>query len=290
MQRFQVAKGLSVVGDVAGDPEGPPVVLLHGGGQTRHSWKSAADALVAAGHHVVALDARGHGDSDWDPAGDYSIDALVADLQQVLAQTPRLPVLVGASMGGMTALAAVGEAMQPIARALVLVDVTPMIDAKGTEHIAAFMRNHSEGFETLDQAAEAVANYVPNRPRPVDASGLMRNLRERQGRLYWHWDPRLISQDRRGRASVQTRLEAATRRLRVPTVLIRGSESNIVGHAEVAHFRALAPDAEYIDVPGAGHMVAGDRNDAFNAGILDFIARVERGDAVSPAASLSRAH
>lgn len=276
MHSFKVESGLSVAADVGGNPAGSPVVLLHGGGQTRHSWKSVFDTLVACDHHVVALDARGHGDSDWDPAGDYSIDALVSDLRSVLAQTPPLPILVGASMGGMTALAAVGEAALPIARALVLVDVTPMINVEGTEQIAAFMRANGEGFTSVDEAADAVAKYLPHRPRPPDTSGLARNLRKREGRFFWHWDPRLISPRRYDRLAVQSRLEAATRQLNVPTLLIRGAQSNIVGDEQVAHFRALAPSAEYVNVAGAGHMVAGDRNDAFNQGIVDFIARVDR--------------
>lgn len=276
MHRFKVEGGLALAADVGGDPAGVPVVLLHGGGQTRHSWQNVFDRLVSSGHHVVALDARGHGDSDWDPEGDYSIDALVSDLQSVLAQTPRLPILVGASMGGMTALAGVGEAPQPIARALVLVDVTPMINIEGTEQIAAFMRANGDGFISVDEAADAVAKYLPHRPRPSSTAGLSRNLRKREGRFFWHWDPRLISPHGYDRLAVQSRLEAATRQLRLPTLLIRGEQSNIVGDEQVAHFRALAPSAEYINVTGAGHMVAGDRNDAFNQGILDFIARVER--------------
>lgn len=282
MLRFKVANGLSVTADVGGDPVGSPVVLLHGGGQTRHSWASAFNALVTAGHHVVALDARGHGDSDWDPAGDYSIDALVSDLHAVLRHTPSLPILVGASMGGMTALAAVGEAAEPIARGLVLVDVTPMINVAGAEQITAFMRANSDGFRSIEEAADAVANYLPHRPRPRDFSGIQRNLRQHDGRFFWHWDPRLISPHHYDRQAVQSRLEAATRRLCVPTLLIRGAESNIVGDEQVAHFRSLAPAAEYVNVSGAGHMVAGDHNDAFNHGVLDFIARVDRGDVPPP--------
>jgi pimeloyl-ACP methyl ester carboxylesterase len=276
MHRFKVEGGLALAADVGGDPAGVPVVLLHGGGQTRHSWQNVFDRLVSSGHHVVALDARGHGDSNWDPKGDYSIDALVSDLRSVLAQTPSLPILVGASMGGMTALAAIGEATHPIARALVLVDITPMINIEGTEQIAAFMRANGDGFISVEEAADAVAKYLPHRPRPSSTAGLSRNLRKREGRFFWHWDPRLISPDGHDRLAVQSRLEAATRQLRVPTLLIRGDQSNIVGDEQVAHFRALAPSAEYINVTGAGHMVAGDRNDAFNQGILAFIARVER--------------
>lgn len=285
MTRFKVASGLSMAADVGGDPAGPPVVLLHGGGQTRHSWRGAFDALVKVGHHVVALDTRGHGESDWDPEGDYSIDALMSDLLSVLEQTPPLPVLVGASLGGMTALAAVGEAAQPVARALVLVDVTPQLDAEGSEHIAAFMRAHGDGFESVQQAADAVAEYLPHRRRPRDLSGLERNLRLRDGRFYWHWDPRLLTTGAADHEAVQSRLEAATRQLRIPTLLIRGAQSNLVGEEQVAHFRALAPTAEYRNIADAGHMVAGDRNDLFNQGILEFIERVGRGEVTADGAT-----
>jgi pimeloyl-ACP methyl ester carboxylesterase len=282
MPRICVAPGVSIAADIAGGTAGSPVVLLHGGGQTRHSWRSAFDALVAAGHQAVAYDARGHGESDWDPAGDYSFDALISDLHGVLAQVQGLPIIVGASMGGMTALAAIGEAQQPIAKALVLVDVTPRINAAGSAHIAAFMRANQDGFASVNDAADAVSRYLPHRPRPSDTSGLERNLRVRDGRYFWHWDPRLLPADQRRQIATQTRLEAATRALSIPTLLIRGAQSDIVGDSEVAHFRALAPAAEYMNVADAGHMVAGDRNDAFNEGILDFIARVDRGEVPTP--------
>lgn len=275
MRRIKVAGGLSVSAETGGDGTRGAVVLLHGGGQTRHSWKKGFDALVAAGHYVISLDARGHGDSDWDPAGDYSLDALISDLRSVLLQVPDNPILVGASLGGMTALAAIGEADLPLARALVLVDVTPTIDPKGSEHISTFMSANLGGFADIEEAADAVARYNPNRPRPKSAAGLRRNLRERDGRLYWHWDPRFVNHGRLRKDVGAGRLEAAAQRITIPTLLIRGAQSDVVGDAEVARFRQLLPSAECITVAGAGHMVAGDRNDAFNSGILDFIARVE---------------
>lgn len=276
MQRIKVAGGISVAADIGGNITDPAVVLLHGGGQTRHSWKRGYDALVAAGYYVVSLDARGHGDSDWAPSGDYGLDALASDLRSVLDQIPENPVIIGASLGGMTALAAVGEAEEPVARALVLVDITPAIDTKGTDHIATFMNANLDGFASVDEAADAVARYNPNRPRPKNTDGLSRNLRQRNGRFYWHWDPRFLSHGELHPEFVQARLEAASQRVQVPTLLIRGAHSDVVGDEQVAQFRELMPAAECITVGGAGHMVAGDRNDAFNQGILDFIARVDQ--------------
>jgi pimeloyl-ACP methyl ester carboxylesterase len=268
------ANGLMIAADVVGEPNGLPVVLMHGGGQTRHSWKNGAIALAAAGYYVVSLDARGHGESSWDAAGDYSIDAMVGDLKAVLGQIPPRPALVGASMGGVTALAAVGSD-PALARALVLVDITPRIDPKGAEKIGSFMKANPGGFATLEDVAEAVTAYNPHRPRPRDNSGLRKNLREENGRFYWHWDPAFLGSRRLNPAAYQSRLEEAARGLSIPTLLVRGNRSEIVGDAEAAHFRELMPAAEYVDVMHAGHMVAGDQNDAFNSAIVEFLKRTD---------------
>jgi pimeloyl-ACP methyl ester carboxylesterase len=276
--RFTGERGLTITADAAGPESGLPVVLLHGGGQTRGSWKSALRTLASRGYRVFSLDARGHGDSDWDPVGDYSLDAQVADLRCVLNQLPPRPALVGASMGGVTALMLLGSpaTIAIDARALVLVDVAPRVDPAGVERIVAFMRANPDGFKSVEEAANTVTAYNPHRPRPTDVSGLRRNLREKDGRLFWHWDPAFLGDHRMQPDAYRVRLEEATRRLTVPALLVRGSRSELVGDAEVAHFRALMPKAEFVEVADAGHMVAGDRNDAFNAAIINFLARIDR--------------
>lgn len=125
------------------DPKGT-ILLLHGGGQTRHSWRKSGLRFAEAGWTTVALDARGHGDSGWAPDGDYSADALIADLAAVIDQLSVVPVLVGASMGGMTSLLAVGEAAV-VASQLVLVDVAPNIEPEGVKRIFDFMNPASGG-------------------------------------------------------------------------------------------------------------------------------------------------
>jgi pimeloyl-ACP methyl ester carboxylesterase len=271
---FTGHEGLVLIADRAGPKNGLPVVLLHGGGQTRGSWKNGQAALALRGYNVFAVDARGHGESAWSPEGDYSLDALVDDLRGLLGQIAPAAI-VGASMGGITALATLGGEAPPPARALVLVDVTPRIDPAGTARIGAFMRAHSDGFATIDDVADAVSAYNPHRPRPRDISGLRRNLREIDGRLYWHWDPAFVARERFSPATFQARLEQAARQVRVPMLLVRGLQSDLVGDAEVAHLRRLVPTVEVADVAGAGHMIAGDRNDAFNAAMMDFLDRLD---------------
>lgn len=264
--------GLKLAADVGGDSGAPPVVLLHGGGQTRHAWGAAARALVSHGRYVVSLDLRGHGDSDWDRNGDYSLDLQVRDLRAVLQQIPGKPVLVGASLGGFIALLTVGEAEVPVASGLVLVDVTPMVDPAGEARVIGFMNAYPQGFATLEAAADAVAEYLPHRPRPANTNGLRRNLRLRDdNRYYWHWDPRLFERLRASPQYQLARYEAAARRVAVPTLLVRGERSELVTPQNVQHFLRLIPSAQYVDVADAGHMVAGDRNDVFNQAILSFL-------------------
>ena len=265
--------GIRLAGDAYGDPGAPPVVLLHGGGQTRHAWGGTAAALAAAGWYAISLDLRGHGDSAWDPAGDYSVDALARDLRGVVRQLGRPPVLVGASLGGLTALAAEGESAAPFAAAVVLVDIAPRVQPDGVQRIIEFMTGHPEGFATLDEAADAIAGYAAHRPRPKDLSGLRKNLRlGDDGRYRWHWDPRMMSGDKRPNATRNPeRLERCARALRVPTLLVRGRMSDIVSEEGAQAFLALVPHARYADVSGAGHMVAGDRNDAFTGAVLAFL-------------------
>ncbi|MDB5471515.1 MAG: alpha/beta hydrolase [Caulobacter sp.] len=262
-----------LMADVGGDPARPTVVLSHGRGQTRRAWGGAMRGLVRRGYHVISFDARGHGDSGWAPDADYSIQTRANDLLAVLATCGRPVALVGASMGGMAGYYAMGRAESPIADALVVVDIVPRVTAEGASQIKAFMHAAPDGFASLEEAADAVAAYIPGRPRPADVSGLKRNLRlGDNGRYQWHWDPRWLEQPSRTEADIQEML-AMGDRITVPTLLVRGLRSNLVDEAGVAEFRAHVPRLEVFDVPGAGHMVAGDRNDAFNAALFGFLGK-----------------
>lgn len=275
VHRYAVGAGVEVVADVGGDPAAPAVILLHGGGQTRHSWRGAMRELLRQGYHVINLDARGHGQSGWSADADYQLETLADDLLQVIATLPTKPALVGASMGGATALYAAGKHAQPLAAALVLVDMVPRIDPAGANRVIGFMNSRKEGFANLEEVADAVATYNPHRPRPSNIQGLMKNLRHGDdGRLYWHWDPRIMDNPRRVEPPdlAETLLQAATN-VRAPTLLVRGMQSDIVTEDGIAELRERMPEVEVFDVAGAGHMVAGDRNDAFNEGVLSFLRR-----------------
>lgn len=275
MHHWTAGNGLRLAGDAWGDPHGPLVILQHGGGQTRHAWKATGESLGAAGYHAVAFDARGHGDSDWDPDGDYSQEAMVQDLAHVIdALGNRRPALIGASMGGGTSLVAIGEGVVD-ASALVLVDIAPRVNPAGVAAIQAFMAQSPDGFDSLDAVAAAIANYQPHRERPRTLDGLAKNVRlGEDGRYRWHWDPKIrdgnprIDLDER-----QRRLEDCARRLDLPTLLVRGGLSDVLTVGGAQEFLELCPHAEYVAVPDAAHMVAGDRNDMFADAVIDFLRR-----------------
>lgn len=274
---LQGRDGQSLAAEEAGDPRAVPVILLHGGGQTRHAWAGTALRLAEAGYYALAYDARGHGDSAWSEQGDYSPDALIGDLHQVVAGLSKPPILVGASMGGLTSMVALGEADMGFASALVLVDIAARLEASGVARVLDFMTAHTGGFATLDEVVDAVSAYNPHRPRPRGTDGLRKNLRYRDGRWYWHWDPRFLnhaSRTQAGEALVQQeRRESAARHIRVPTLLVRGGSSDVVSPEGARALQELIPHAELADVAEAGHMVAGDRNDLFSEAVIQFLHR-----------------
>jgi non-heme chloroperoxidase len=268
--------GVQLVGErwTAENPRGV-VVLLHGGGQTRHSWKRTAERLAVAGWSAIAFDARGHGDSDWHPAQDYTLDGFVADLLALVATLREPPVLVGASLGGITALVAAGEHPAGF-RGLVLVDVVVQVEPAGRARIQNFMTAHQDGFASLDDVADAIAAYNPTRKRPQNLDGLRKNVRQHEdGRWYWHWDPAFMTiRDEPQRLTDPGRLRAAAARVRIPTLLVRGGQSDIVSDRGVADMLTLIPAAETIEIPAAAHMVAGDDNDVFATSLEAFLDRL----------------
>jgi pimeloyl-ACP methyl ester carboxylesterase len=272
--------GVRIAADRLGDPAAPAVVFLHGGGQTRRSWGRAAAAVAERGWQAVTVDLRGHGESEWSEDGDYRVTTFARDVLEVLRQLPPRPVLVGASLGGFTAMLLAGELSPATVRAVVLVDIVPNMNPSGASRIHTFMNDRMEsGFDSLDEVADAIQEYNPHRPRPTDLDGLRTNLRRRDGRWYWHWDPKFIdgtsalppievTEVDRCYAAVEAILRAE-----VPMLLVRGQMSDLVTQESADEFIARFPRIDFVDVGGAGHMVAGDRNDLFAGAIVNFLAR-----------------
>ncbi len=265
------------------DGGGHPVIFLHGGGQTRHAWDKTAMLVRAAGMRAITVDQRGHGDSDWAESGDYTFGSYAADaaaiVREVALRYHDAPSVVGASLGGLAALGA--EVFHgPLLESLVMVDITPRMDQSGVARVRGFMReNMDEGFATLEDAADAIARYLPHRKRPASLDGLRKNLRlGDDGRYRWHWDPAFMDESRGVRADGSSYAEMVMKRLptlHLPILLVRGLNSEIVQEEHAREFIELAPNSRLVDVGGAGHMVAGDRNDIFADAVLDFLTGVE---------------
>ncbi len=271
---------------VTGPVEGHPVVMAHGFGQTRQAWDHTASALAAAGYRVTSYDARGHGESPWNaPDAPYSGNQFADDLIVLAGEMPRPPILVAASMGGLFGLLA--ESRWPgLFAAMVLVDITPRWDVSGVERILRFMTAHPDGFASLDAAGDAIAGYLPHRPRK-SSEGLRRLLREdATGRWRWHWDPRMVDEVARDSDRHQHALVEATRSVRCPMLLVSGGRSDLVTPQTIDEFLALAPHARHVQLPDATHMVAGDENTAFTATVLHYLDALPLAPAIASSNSI----
>jgi pimeloyl-ACP methyl ester carboxylesterase len=156
---------------------------------------------------------------------------------------------------------------------LVLVDVVPRYEKDGSARIRDFMASGIDGFESLEQAAEAVAAYLPYREKPRSPEGLKKNLRLRDGRWYWHWDPAFLTAPMDDPGMRMDRLEQAVMDLTIPILLIRGKLSDVVSAEGVKDFLSKVPNAEFVELSEAGHTAAGDDNDAFSEVVVQFVSR-----------------
>ena len=281
----RAADGLTLAVDCRNPGGAPTLLFAHGFGQTRQAWAGSAAALAAAGMRCVSFDMRGHGESGHVADGGYHMEQFFADLAAVAAAQPQPPVLVGASMGGLLGLAVAGESDEPPFSALVLVDITPRWESAGVERILGFMRAHPDGFADYEQAAAAIAAYLPQRTGRKSKAQLRPLLRrDADGRLRWHWDPAMLAPIAEEGERHQPRLAAAARRVRVPVLLLSGGRSDVVSGETVDEFLRMVPQARHVVLPQATHMLAGDANDAFTREIARFVSTLEHTGPVAASA------
>ncbi len=268
--RLVTPDGTALATQIFGDGHAA-VVFAHGFGQTREAWTSCAMATAAVGWSSTTFDARGHGESDWLASGDYLVEQLVSDLALVSAQASSPPVVVGASMGGLVGMSMAGNDSTSC-RALILVDITPRWEPAGVERILEFMRAFPGGFADFDEAADAIAAFLPHRVPRKSPDRLRKLLNESaDGRLRWHWDPRMLEPIAADAGRHQADLFDAARRIEVPTLLISGAASDVVSESTIVEFLELVPHARHAIVAKATHMVAGDENTQFNRYVLEFL-------------------
>jgi pimeloyl-ACP methyl ester carboxylesterase len=246
----------------------PPILLVHGGAQTAHSWDEVAPDL-ARDHHVLAIDQRGHGDTDWAPGGRYRGEDFVADIAAFLDDRDwPAATLIALSLGGLNSIA-FAAAHPERARGLVVVDVAPTVARAGGEAIRSQLAVRD--FASFEEAVGRAHAFNPRRTRQNIEERLRHALRRQpDGRWTYKFDPAI------GSGGLETEFERLwdeVRKIRCPTLIVRGAESAILAAETVTRFLGELPGSEAAVVAGAGHSVMGDNPPGFLAAVRPFLAR-----------------
>jgi pimeloyl-ACP methyl ester carboxylesterase len=253
-----------------GDRTGSAILFLHGGGQTCRTWDVVCHEL-SEGYRCIALDQRGHGDTEWSYESDYGVEAHAADIAALVDALGLAPVvIVGVSLGGLNGLHFALDRPEEVA-GLVCVDSGPWVNAEAAVPIRQFMQEVTD-LDQFEQFVAAALRFNPRRDERLLRYSLWHNLRRRpDGRLMWKTDLR----HREGRVStVATALALLQRRiaaLRTPTLIVRGAESRVLDEEHMRRFAEAIPHARRITIEGAGHNVPGDQPKALVEALRGFL-------------------
>lgn len=253
-----------------GNHHKPPMLLLHGGRLNAHAWDFFA--LAMRDHfHIRALDQRGHGDSDWSPDGDYSRSAHQRDVKGfVEAMKLEDFVLIGHSMGGRNSIAYTGSNPNRV-RALVIVDTGPESVRAGADRIRQFAAGPDE-LDSLDAFIERAVQFNSRRSPELMRGSLKHNLKQLpNGKWTWKYDKRLRELSMEGPSNVEPDLWESVRRIKCPTLIIRGGNSDVFSPAAAEKLSQAIPESRLVVVPNAGHSVAGDNPLDFEAAVRGFL-------------------
>jgi esterase len=248
----------------------PPILFLHGGALTAHTWDLCCLAL-RDDYHCLALDQRGHGDSDWAPDADYSLAAQRRDVEAfVVALGLDRFVLVGMSMGAINGLAYAIEHSATLS-ALVLIDAGPHVRRPGSRRIRDFV-NGGAGPETLEAIIARAMAFNPRRDPLILRRSLMHNLRRQDdGNWVWKYDRRRFQAMGERHAEERRRLADGLARVFCPTLVVRGGESDVFHDEDAERLAASLSDGRWVRIPGAGHTVQGDNPKDLVAALRDFL-------------------
>ncbi|MGB5078054.1 MAG: alpha/beta fold hydrolase [Sphingorhabdus sp.] len=236
VREFKGFAGIRLESDDIGSADDPSILLVHGFGQTRKVWEDVALALEQAGRHVINLDLRGHGGSAWPSDARYDFEAYVEDLRAVLGQMRTRPVVVAATHSAWIAIAALAEDAATLAAGLILVD--PPSD----------MGSHSARVSAQKMSASL--------PQALEKND---------------FDDRIFDSFDTG--NIDALLTCSAPQITIPVLVVRGALDNIEPNSQSGAFVATLPDAETVDVAGAGLLIVAERTDAFNGLLIDFLER-----------------
>jgi esterase len=248
----------------------PPIVFLHGGALTAHTWDLCCLAL-RDDFHCIALDQRGHGDSDWAPDADYSIAAQREDVRGFVDDLGIARFnLVGMSMGAINALAFAIQYPQRLAH-LVLIDAGPEVRRPGSRRIRDFV-NGSAKPETIEEIIERALAFNPRRDPEILRRSLMHNLRRQaDGTWSWKYDRRRFQQMGEAHAAERRRLAETLANVTCPTLVVRGAESDVFHDEDAERLAQRLPDGRWVKIPRAGHTVQGDNPKDLAAALREFL-------------------
>jgi len=248
---------------------GTPILFLHGGGINAHTWDCVA-VMLGERHRCIALDQRGHGDSEWSPVVDYRIAAHVGDIEGFIETTGlQRPIVVGQSMGGLNSIAYATRHGDQIS-AMVIVDVAPEISASGAERIREF--SSIPELDSPQAFLERAVRFNPIRDPAALRRSLHYNLRQTPaGKWTFKHDQRRRSDDAtRSFAEDRARLVSDLSRIRCPTLVVRGALSDVLTDAAAEKFARSLPDGRWVRVEKSGHNVQGDNPRALLDAMLAF--------------------
>ncbi len=268
---FKGFGGVNLAATAFGSSENPSVLLLPSHGQTREFWYGSAKALAEAGRYAICVDLRGHGDSAHSPDGQYALDAYVSDLRAILAALPNRAVVVTAGLGALIALAAVGEGAPHLVSGLALVDANIWIDQAVASRMGQALASRSMVFDDPSQIVDAIAAAYPSEPRPVPDRIMTAYARQDDGQYHWRGDPKAVSTG--NLPELEARLTEAAARIGTPVALIRGDLNETVSDETMRKLQKLIKGSEIAEIEGAGHYATSDREDDFNAILIDFLER-----------------
>lgn len=270
--KFVTANGLKLHYLDWGNPSKPKMLLLHGGAQTAHSWDFFALGMRNE-YHIIALDQRGHGDSDWSEESNYGVEHHIKDVD---AFTDAIGydrfILVGLSMGGRNSFTFAAAYPHKVS-SMIICDVGPEIMVEGSRHIQEFMEGTYE-FESYDWLVQRVRQYNPRRSEEQIRGSLLNNLKKLpDGRWTWKHDRRRgIRRDRGG--EITDDAWNAVRGVKCPTLIVRGAESNIFSPRTASQMLEAIEISTLVEIPKAGHLVQGDNPVEFEKAAKTFLSKL----------------
>jgi pimeloyl-ACP methyl ester carboxylesterase len=241
----------------------PTIVLLHGGSLTAHTWDLTC-ASLSPEYHCLAVDLRGHGDSEWPPDSDYRLTVMAKDIVELIAQEcPTPPVLIGMSLGGLTAIQLAGGTDTALA-GLVIVDVGPEVRFEGARSILAFTATDQE-MPAVEDFVEKAMRFNPGRRPELLRRSLLHNLRPLpNGHWTWKWDPRRMKNaDYEAMARDHAALWDIVANIETPALVVRGGRSPVFTAEDAERLTSALPTATSVVVEDAGHTVQGDNAKGF---------------------------